>query len=151
MLFLLVFAGISSLASAQYQGQQRMSYANEYAPNSGFLGMNFTGEYFPVDNISIVPSFTIFLPKTGKASGVDLNLRYYFTEDKIQFYGLAGYGYYTRKFEFDPNERLNFNSINMGVGGIIKLIDELGINPEIRYQTNRNDFLLKIGVVYFIN
>ena len=151
VLFFLVFTGFTSLASAQYQGQQRIYYANEYAVNSGFLGMNLTGEYFPIDNISIVPSYTIFLPKAGKASGVDLNVRYYFTEEKIQFYGLAGYGYYTRKFEFSPFERLNFNSINIGAGGILKLSEELGINPEIRYQTGRNDFLLRIGVVYFIN
>ncbi|ERM81852.1 hypothetical protein P872_08940 [Rhodonellum psychrophilum GCM71 = DSM 17998] len=151
VLFFLVFTGFTNLASAQYKGQQRIYYANEYAINAGFFGMNFTGEYFAFDNVSIVPSYSIFLPKKGKASGVDVNIRYYFTEEKLQFYGLAGYGYYTRKFEAIPNERLNFNSINIGAGGIIKLSDELGINPEIRYQTDRNDFLLKLGVVYFIN
>jgi hypothetical protein len=35
---------------------------------------------------------------------------------------------------------------------MLKIRDELGFNPEIRYQPiGRNELIFKLGVVYFIN
>lgn len=137
---------------AQYKEQWRAIHAYEIPMTTGFFGMNFTAEYFPLNYFSIVPSYTIFLPATGKASGFDVNFRYYLTEKEKQWYGLLGYGYYLRRFEFNPEGRRRTNSLNIGAGGMIKFNDELGINPEIRYQPiGRNELLFKLGVVYFIN
>jgi hypothetical protein len=142
----------SHSAKAQYKGQWRAIHAYEMTSGKGFFGMNFTGEYFPLNYFSIAPSMTFFLPATGNARGFDLNARYYLTEKQRQWYALLGYGHYTRIFEFNPKGSLRFNSINLGAGGMIKLSDEIGLNPEIRYQPiGRNEFIFKLGVVYFIN
>jgi hypothetical protein len=152
ILIILVFFMISYSSYGQYKGQWRALHGYEIPVQTGFFGMNFTGEYFPVNYLSIAPSFTFFIPATGNARGFDINARYYFTEKERQWYGLFGYGHYVRVFEFNPIGRESFNSINIGAGGMIKLRDELGINPEIRYQPiGRNDLMIKLSVVYFIN
>lgn len=150
IVLVLIFA--ANLAQAQYKGQFRGIHAYEMSSGKGFFGMNFTGEYFPLNYFSIAPSVTFFLPATGNARGFDLNARYYLTEKEKQLYALFGYGHYTRKYEFNPKETERFNSINLGLGGMLKIRDELGINPEIRYQPiGRNELIFKLGIVYFIN
>lgn len=140
------------MAFAQYKGQWRGIHAYEITSVNGFFGMNFTGEYFPLNYFSLAPSITFFIPATGNARGYDLNARYYFTEKEKQWYALLGYGYYKRVYEFNTEGSVTYNSINLGAGGMIKLRDEIGINPEIRYQPiGRNEVIFKLGIVYFIN
>lgn len=139
-------------AEAQYKGQWRAIHAYEIPGDTPFLGMNFTAEYFPSNYFSIAPGFTFFTPATGNARGFDINARYYLTEKEREWYVTAGYGFYRRVFEFNPQGRFDFNSLNLGAGGMIKLSDEIGINPEVRFQAfGRNALVFKLGVVYFIN
>ncbi|WP_373493016.1 hypothetical protein [Aquiflexum sp.] len=145
------FLIISTASYGQYKEQIRVMHGYEMGVDKGFFGMNFTGEYFPLNYFSVAPSFTFFIPATGNARGFDINARYYYSEKERQWYGLLGYGHYTRIFEFNPKGREAFHSLNVGGGGMIKLSDEIGINPEIRYQGGRNDLLFKISMVYFVN
>jgi hypothetical protein len=148
ILFLLSY----NFAFAQYKGQIRVIHGYEVPSDTGFFGMSFGGEYISVNRLSIAPSVTFFLPATGNARGFDINARYYFTEESVQWYGLLGYGKYVRVFEFNPIGRKSFDSINIGTGAMIKLRDEIGLNPEIRFQPyGRNEFIFKLGVVYFVN
>lgn len=152
ILILVCFVFITLSASAQYKGQYRGIHSYEMAYNKPFLGMNFTGEYFPINYFSIAPSFTFFIPATGSARGFDINTRYYLTEKEKQWYVTAGYGFYRRIFEFNEQGRFDYNSLNLGAGGMLKVSEVLGINPEVRFQAfGRNSMMFKLGVVYFVN
>ncbi|WP_209329232.1 hypothetical protein [Lunatimonas salinarum] len=138
---------------AQYKGQGRVQYANDMGFRSGLLGMNIGAEYFFLDNLSFSPSFSILFPATGKASNLHLDARYYLTEETTQWYGLIGFANFRRRYELNPEIPLrNEPTLNLGGGLIHKLIDEIGINGEIKWQPQSNsDFILKIGVLYFVN
>ncbi|MFN3999065.1 hypothetical protein [Algoriphagus sp.] len=152
IVLVLVLCLFSFLAKAQYKGQWRAIHAYEWKGSNGFFGMNFTAEYFPAHYFSIVPSYTIFLPATGKASSLDLDAHYYLTEKKKQFYGLAGFRSYFFNREFDGLPRQTVNSFSLGAGGMLKINDSLGFNPEIKYSfAPANEVIFKIGVVYFVN
>lgn len=150
IIFILIF--ISYDGFAQYKSQWRAMHGYEMGTSDGFFGIGLTGEYFPGNYISIVPAFTYFLPARGHARAFDLNARYYFTEKEKQWYALVGYGHHTRLYEFNEIGKERFNSLNLGAGGMLKVNDELGFNPEIRYQAfGRNEFIFKLSVVYFVN
>lgn len=152
LVLVLVFFTFSNLVFAQYKNQVRAIHGYELTSGKGFFGMNFAAEYFPLNYFSIVGGFTFYTPATGNARGIDINARYYLTEKQKQWYGTLGYGHYTRAFEFNPEGIRRHNSINIGAGGMLKLMDEIGINPEIIYQPmGRNEVIFKLGVVYFIN
>ncbi|TVP47016.1 MAG: hypothetical protein EA341_13195 [Mongoliibacter sp.] len=151
ILLVLAFILISFSSFGQYKEQFRAMHGYEMGIDKGFFGINFTGEYFPLNYFSIAPSFTFFTPATGNARGFDLNARYYFTEKERQWYTTVGYGHYTRVYEFNPIGRESFNSLNLGGGSMIKLNDEIGLNPEVRYQLGRNDLLFKLSILYFVN
>jgi hypothetical protein len=151
-LFVILLIAINSKAYAQYQGQGRAMHGYEIGSSSGYFGMTFGAEYFPMHNVSFAPSVTFFIPPSGNARGFDLNMRYYVTEGSYQLYGLVGYGNYVRASESNPPIKTKFNSINLGIGSLIKLRDEIGINPEIRYQPgDRKEVIFRLGFVYFIN
>ena len=152
IILVLVFFTFSHLVFAQYKNQVRGIHGYEMTSGKGFFGMNFTGEYFPLNYFSLAGGFTIYTPATGSARGFDVNARYYFTEKERQWYGTLGFGHYTRVFEFNPEGIRRHNSINLGAGGMLKLRDEIGINPEIIYQPmGRNEVIFKLAIVYFIN
>ena len=149
--FLFPFIFIAFTAFGQYKNQFRAQYANEFTINKKFLGINFKGEYFPYERFSINPSITFFLPATGTATGFDINGRYYITDDRFQVYGLIGYGFYTRNFEFNPKGRITEHAVNLGLGSLFKLSQELGINTEFRIPVPSQEVLVSLGIVYFIN
>jgi hypothetical protein len=149
---LILFFMLGSLTCfGQYKNQFRAQSANEFAIYDGFIGINFKGEYFPLERFSINPSITFFLPSKGTATGFDVNGRYYITDDRFQVYGLFGYGFFTRKFENINQERLVVHAINAGLGTLVKLSQELGINAEFRVPIPRQEMVFGLGVVYFIN
>ncbi|MDR7130131.1 hypothetical protein J2X69_002479 [Algoriphagus sp. 4150] len=152
IVFALMLCLVSFLANAQYKGQWRAIHAYEWSGSDYLFGMNFTAEYFPAHYLSIAPSYTIFLPATGKASSLDIHARYYLTEKKNQFYGLAGVQHYFYNKEFDNRGKQVVRSLSLGAGGMLKLNESLGFNPEIKYSFSpANRLVLKAGVVYFIN
>jgi hypothetical protein len=150
---LLLLSMIGTELLAQYKGQYRAQYGNDYMFGAGLFGMNFSGEYFPFEKISFAPNVSILFPATGKASNLHLDTRYYFTEEKVEFYGLLGYANYRRRYEFNPEITYqNTGTLNIGGGILYKLIDELGVNAEVKLQPqNRNEFIIKVGLSYFIN
>lgn len=151
-IILILFFLIAYDGFGQYKGQVRGLHGYEMGTRDGFFGIGLTGEYFPVNYFSVAPAFTYFLPATGHARAFDLNVRYYHTEKEKQWYGLIGYGHFSRIYEFNELQKQRFNSLNIGVGGMLKVNDELGFNPEIRYQAfGRNEIIFKLSVVYFIN
>lgn len=137
----------------QYKGQYRLQSGNELNIQAGLFGINFTGEAFPLEHISFTPSVTFLLPATGKATNVHLDFRYYFTEEKLEFYSLLGYGLFRRRFEFSLEPAVtNINSVNLGAGMIYKFLDELGINGEVKFQPQNNgEVIVRVGLSYFIN
>lgn len=148
----ILFIFVLSIASAQYKGQYRAIHAYELAYDQPFFGLNFTGEYFLINYFSIVPSFSFFVPSAGNARSFDINARYYLTEKERQWYMTGGYGFYRRVLEVRSEGRFDHNSMNIGLGGMLKITNELGINPEVRFQAfGRNSMMFKLGVVYFIN
>lgn len=139
-------------AFGQYKGQFRGISAYEYDFGSKLTGFNFAGEYFPAHYLSFSPSYTIFFPGEGKSLELGLNARYYLTEKRKQWYGTVGYGSLTRIEELDGTRKTVSHFANIGIGGMIKFSDVLGINPELRHQFGQqNNLVFRIGVVYFIN
>lgn len=154
ILLLVIFAcTLGTEVFGQYKGQYRVQSGNELNIQSGLFGINFSGEAFPFEYVAFVPSLTFLLPATGKATNLHLDARYYFTEDKFEFYTLLGYGLFRRRFEFslEPAVR-NVNSVNLGAGMLYKFTDELGINGEAKFQPqNDGEVIVRIGISYFIN
>lgn len=138
---------------AQFQGQYRAQYGHEFATSSVPFGVNFVGEYFPVNKFSFAPSFTIYLPATGKASQIDFSGRFYFTEEKLQAYGLMGYGFHRRRLEFDFENPLRTSSgVHFGGGALLRFWEVLGLNGEFKIQpTLQSTLVFKVGITYFIN
>lgn len=138
---------------AQYKGQARLQYGNDLSIPSGFFGFNISGEYFPVDRISVAPSISALVPATGKASNLHLDARYYFTEEKIQLYALLGVANFRRTPEFQPEVGpTNTGTLNIGGGVVYRFLEELGINVEIKYQPqNSHEVVCKVGIAYFVN
>ncbi|MFC4873253.1 hypothetical protein [Negadavirga shengliensis] len=153
IILFLCFLVLSFSTVAQYQGQYRLQYGHDFGLGSGLTGVNFVGEYFPIDNISFAPSFSILLPASGKASQLHIDGRYYFQEEAVQLYGLIGYANFRRRLEFDFDDPLyHRGSLNIGGGILYKLMDELGLNGELKFQPQNNgEFIIKIGMSYFIN
>lgn len=150
---LVAFILFGNIAVAQYQGQFRLQYGNDFGFTSGLFGLNISGEYFPLDKLSFAPNLSVLFPESGKASNLHLDARYYFSEEKLEFYGLLGYANYRRRYEFNPEITYkNTGTINIGTGVIYKFLEELGLNAEFKFQPqNRNEFIFKLGISYFIN
>lgn len=139
-------------AVGQFKGQIRGINAYEYDFGSRLTGFNFAGEYFPAHYLSLSPSYTIFFPRNGKNLEFGFQGRYYITEKKRQWYGTVGYGSATRIEELDGFYKSVKHFANVGFGGMLKLNESLGINPELRKQLGQqNNLVLRVGMVYFIN
>ncbi|MDX5338534.1 MAG: hypothetical protein LPK25_05870 [Cyclobacteriaceae bacterium] len=141
-----------SFAHAQYKNQWTVSQGYEVRTNPAYFGMNASVEYFPAHYFSIRPSYVVYLPSSGKATGLNLDIRYFLTEKKNQWYATAGYGYYQRKYEGETQPMLRQNYFHLGTGINLKLMDQLGLNPEIQSQLGPDtSWVFKIGLVYFVN
>lgn len=152
--FLLFFIGSLSIQSswAQYKGQWTVSQGYEFQSDPGYLGFNLAAEYFPSHYFSLRPSYALYFPKSGKASGANLDARYFISEKNNQWYATAGYGYYQRNFELSDQSRTHLHFLNLGAGVNLKFLDQLGINPEINTQIGQSSrWTFRLGVVYFIN
>ncbi|GAB4107690.1 hypothetical protein GCM10028791_01360 [Echinicola sediminis] len=144
-------AGIS-LAHAQEKGDIRLQLGGEFGFDSEFFGINFGGEYFIIDKISAAPNFTIFFPEFGNASTLNVDGRYYFTQDILQWYGLVGFT--NNWFSFDSSVGKVTSSqagANVGAGGVLKFQDNWAFNPELKYQLQSGgQAVIRVTVVYFL-
>jgi hypothetical protein len=153
LLFICAFLFTFSVANAQYSGQVRLQAGGEYGFTTEFFGLNFGVEYFLMDRLSLAPNHTIYFPSIGKASNLNIDARYYFTEDILQWYGMAGF---TNNW-VDPqlegfDLRRSWAGANVGVGGVLKFADRFAFNPEMKYQLQNNGQLVfRLGLVYLIN
>jgi len=141
-------------ADAQVAGEGRIQLANEFGFETNLFGFGLSGEYFIIDRLSISPSIIALLPETGKATSLDLNVRYYITQGISQLYGMGGFNYFRRRLEFAPPEDnlRNVPGLNIGMGYIYRLSEEFSIDSNLRFQPqNNNNVVLGIGIIYHIN
>ena len=133
------------------------------------FGINIGGEYFITDAISVAPSYTFFFESEvdvlGFESSIRLNSlnidgRYYFLQDNIEVYGLAGLSFASvnttttidlfgqpTTVEADGNE----TGLNIGGGVVLPLGDSFGLNGQIKYNTPLEQLILQAGVLISLN
>lgn len=150
--FICVFACAMFLvlsSNAQSQGDLRASVGISAGTKASLdkdsgdeklgIGINAGVEYFFIDNLSIAPSYSYFLP-TDLGSGVSFNsgslnidARYYFSE---MFYGMAGYASYSNKLSGGgATVSVNEGAFNVGAGAMIAAGDAMNINVQLKYQS----------------
>ena len=141
-------------ADAQVAGEGRIQLANEIGFGTNLYGFGLSGEYFIIDRLSIVPSAIVLLPETGKATSLDLNVRYYLTRGVSQLYGMGGFNHYRRRLELAPTEEnlINVPGLNIGLGYVYRLSEEFSVDSNLRIQPqNNNNVVFGIGIIYHIN
>lgn len=171
-LSIFTLAGIVS-ANAQEQGAIRVNggfvYGTEAGYDGGGIGINLGGEYFVTDEISIAPSYDYFFKSEETFFGqtvsvqigsLNLDGRYYFMNEDIQVYGLAGLSFLSAKVKV-PNGfgaggtttvTDNETGLNIGGGVVFPLSDGISINGQLKYQTpGDGQLVLGAGVVFAIN
>ncbi|WP_158858376.1 hypothetical protein [Lunatibacter salilacus] len=154
LLFFFAIALTTTHGYAQEQGDIRIQAGSDYGYRSELFGVNLGGEYFVDKRTSFAPNFTIYLPEYGGASSLNLDLRYYFTEGTLQWYGLAGFTNNWLTVEFTDGSRRTSGrqGANIGAGGVLKFAERFAFNPEIKLQAqNRGQGVFRLGMVYFVN
>lgn len=140
-------------AEAQIRGDIRLQLGSEYAFSTDAFGVNFGAEYFLTNNISFAPNYTHFIPEHGRASSLNVDARYYLTEDVLQWYGLLGFtnNWATDELIGIENQRRSTTGANVGLGGVLKFADRLAFNPELKYQIHHGgQFVFKLGLVFIL-
>lgn len=152
LLLLALFACTVSFAKAQSAGDIRLQVGGDYGFELESFGINFGGEYLFTDKISAAPNFTIYFPEVGNASALNIDARYYFTQDILQWYGLLGFTNFWRSAEYLGIEgKASSAGANIGAGGVLKFTDNLAFNPELKYQAmDGGQAVFKFGLVYFL-
>ncbi len=143
LMVLLWVAGLFSSAKSQAQskGDIRGSLAAVYGTDVATAGINVGGEYLFSDKISAAPSFSIFFVDPGSFTSLNLDGRYYFSEDShIQFYGLFGIAVEKAKVEFSAlgNSFSASDSeagLNVGAGLMIHLTGKAAGNLQLKIAT----------------
>ncbi|WP_143962445.1 hypothetical protein [Litoribacter populi] len=153
LLFIFTFVMTVGLAEAQQRGEARVQFGGDFGFTTELFGLNFGAEYFLVDRISLAPNHTIYFWENGRASNLNIDARYYFTEGILQWYGMAGF---TNNWEnpdlIGGDFRTSRAGANLGVGGVLKFADRLAFNPEFKYQLQNNgQAIFRLGLVYLIN
>ncbi|AWW30450.1 hypothetical protein DN752_10125 [Echinicola strongylocentroti] len=152
LLLLGLFAMTVTFAQAQSEGDIRLQIGGDYAFDLESFGLNFGGEYLITDQISAAPNFTIYFPEGGNASTLNIDARYYFTRDILQWYGLLGFtnNWYSAEF-MGVKATSSTAGANIGAGGVLKFTDNLAFNPELKYQAmNGGQAVFRFGLVYFL-
>ncbi|MCX2741102.1 outer membrane beta-barrel protein [Pontibacter anaerobius] len=141
---------------------------------SGGVGLNFGGEYFLMDNISVAPSYTHFFKSeiefssgynndtyvsSVKNSELNVDGRYYFGEGNISFYGLLGLSLASGTAKVtnkETNRTLADASasefgLNLGAGLMYPLNEKLNLNGQLKYNTPMKQIVLQAGVTIPVN
>ncbi len=173
VLGLLMVAGTQSWA--QDQGQIRVGASLAIGTKAGIndtggeklgMGLNFGGDYFVIDKLSIAPSYTFFFKSTYRVldSGFEFDLsvssfnidgKYYFLTEGINVYGLLGVSFARVKSTLSilgsPIEvSANETGINIGGGVDYMLSDKLYLNGQVKYNTPLEQLVISVGVGYVI-
>ncbi|MEM1407750.1 MAG: outer membrane beta-barrel protein [Bacteroidota bacterium] len=144
------------------------------------LGVNLGVEYFITNEISAAPSYTSFFESeagadgaelTAKYNAINLDGRYYFYENEFRLYGLLGIAILNSEIEnppflsgvggggtsvitFTPGETIDDTDVGLNLGGgiVLPIVERLGFNGEIKYQTpGDGQLVLKAGILFGIN
>ncbi len=168
---LLMVAGTQSWA--QDQGQIRVGASLAIGTKAGIndtggekigMGLNFGGDYFVIDKLSIAPSYTFFFKSTTRIldSGFEYDLRvssfnidgkYYFLTEGINVYGLFGVSFARVKSSFGflgIPVSANETGINIGGGVDYMLSNKLYLNGQVKYNTPLEQLVISVGVGYVI-
>lgn len=135
LLFFACFV-ISSIASAQTQGDSRIHALGSYGLRYKYFGVGAGWEFFFVDNFSFMPSYTRVFPNVGKTSNFSADLRYYVSVESSQLYFMAGYSQNWENTNPDgAGTKRNEKGANVGVGAYIPLVDWVGLSTEFKFQS----------------
>lgn len=105
------------------------------------FGVNFGGEYFFTNQVSVAPSYSNIFG-TPSLSGINVDGRYYFSDKTADLYALAGFSSVT-------GGRVTSSGINLGAGYIVPIQGDLSLGLQLKYTTARNGMLeMQGGVVY---
>ncbi|MBD8488447.1 hypothetical protein IFO69_06780 [Echinicola sp. CAU 1574] len=152
LLLLGLFALTVSFAQAQSVGDVRLQFGGDFGFDTEAFGLNFGGEYLITDQISAAPNFTIYFPERGNASTLNIDARYYFTRDLLQWYGLVGFTNNWWSVDFmGVTAKESRAGANIGAGGVLKFADNLAFNPELKYQAQSGgQAVFRLALVYFL-
>jgi len=148
-----LFALTVSFAQAQSKGDVRLQLGGDFGFDSEAFGLNFGGEYLITDKISAAPNFTIYFPEVGNSSTLNIDARYYFTKDILQWYGLLGFtnNWWSNDAISTGQVKGSRPGANIGLGGVLKFTDNLAFNPELKYEArNGAQAVFRFGLVYFL-
>ncbi len=144
-------------ASLGLAGGTKASVDTDTGDDKFGLGVNAGVEYFLIDNLSLAPSFTYFLPvKEGGVTygrgSLNFDARYYFVES---FYATAGYASFSsRASGGGASVSVNEGAYNIGAGTMLPLGDALNLNLQVKYQSildsdiDFNQIVAQAGVVF---
>lgn len=141
-----------SITQAQNAGDARLQLGGDFGFDTEWFGLNLGGEYFITDQISAAPNFTFYFPDAGKASNLNVDARYYFTRDILQWYGLLGFTNNWFDPEIDGVGKSSRAGANIGAGGVLKFADRMAFNPELKYQAqDGGQAVFRLGLVFLLN
>jgi len=86
----ILFILCANSSFAQSEGDIRASGSLLLNFEDAKFGVNFGGEYFFTDQVSVAPSYSNIFG-TPSLSGINVDGRYYFTDSTGDFYALAGF------------------------------------------------------------
>jgi|SRR5690606_9055048 outer membrane protein X len=151
VLFTALLATVVSLgASAQTRIGGMLGFGSEIET----LGIGALGEFMIKDNMGISPQLFFFFPKDDVSwFEVNANFNYYFMQDQVDLYGLAGLNIATVKVDRGPLEDYSDTEIgiNLGLGLNFHLSND-NIKPfaELKYVIGDADQLAIFAGVKFL-
>ena len=142
LFFTAVFSVLCFTTSfAQGEGDVRVSGSLLLNFEDAKFGVNFGGEYFFSDKVSVAPSYSNLFG-TPSLSGINVDGRYYFTDSTADWYALAG-------FSSISGGRVSSSGINLGAGYVVPVQGDWSIGLQAKYTTARNGMLeMQGGVIY---
>ncbi|MDN3668755.1 hypothetical protein QWY93_05380 [Echinicola jeungdonensis] len=153
LLLTLLLATSISIVFAQSKGDFRVQLGGDFGFDTELFGLNLGGEYFFTDQISAAPNFTFYFPDYGSLNTLNVDARYYFTQEILQWYGMLGFTNNWVTIEATGDDFTSSNAgANIGAGGVLKFADQLAFNPELKYQIqDGGQAVFRLALVYFFN
>ena len=127
--------------SAQNEGEFRASGSLLLNFDNANFGVNFGGEYFFTDQISVAPSYSNIFGSPS-INGFNVDGRYYFVDQNYDFYALAGFASISRG-------GFGSSGVNLGVGYVVPIQNQLSLGLQVKYTTPGDGALeMQGGVIY---